>query len=192
MDSIGLNKIFGRVRAHRVTDDVWTPTTELKKNLVLYQWAEITSKLLTLGDSRYRIGGMYLEFQNVANPGDPVSPPIFDRTRTVQYYDDLAGSSDTDYLRVPLIGSQTLSTGSGLVNNEIVFFARTSGVVGVHGKPFSYAANSVVFGASLVAFIDATDATQDLLFSSFYFDVPDQQQKLATSQVGIEWALTLE
>jgi hypothetical protein len=192
MDSIGLNKIFGRVRAHRVTDDVWTPTTELKKNLVLYQWAEITSKLLTLGDSRYRIGGMYLEFQNVANPGDPVSPPIFDRTRTVQYYDDLAGSSDTDYLRVPLIGSQTLSTGSGLVNNEIVFFARTGGVVGVHGKPFSYAANSVVFGASLVAFIDATDATQDLLFSSFYFDVPDQQQKLATSQVGIEWALTLE
>jgi hypothetical protein len=192
MDSIGLNKIFGRVRAHRVTDNVWTPTTELKKNLVLYQWAEITSKLLTLGDSRYRIGGMYLEFQNVANPGDPVSPPIFDRTRTVQYYDDLAGSADTDYLRVPLIGSQTLSTGSGLVNNEIVFFARTSGVVGVHGKPFSYAANSVVFGASLVAFIDATDATQDLLFSSFYFDVPDQQQKLATSQVGIEWALTLE
>ena len=192
MDSIGLNKIFGRVRAHRVTDDVWTPTTELKKNLVLYQWAEITSKLLTLGDSRYRIGGMYLEFQNVANPGDPVSPPVFDRTRTVQYYDDLAGSSDTDYLRVPLIGSQSLSTGSGLVNNEIVFFARTSGVVGVHGKPFSYAANSVVFGASLVAFIDATDATQDLLFSSFYFDVPDQQQKLATSQVGIEWALTLE
>lgn len=192
MDSIGLNKIFGKVRAYSVKDDVWTPTTELKKNLVLYQWAEITSKLLTLGDARYRIGGMYLEFQNVASPGDPVSPPIFDRTRTVQYYDDLAGSANTDYLRVPLIASQTLSTGSGLVNNELIFFARTSGVVGVHGKPFSYAANSVVFGASLVAFVDATDATQDLLFSSFYFDVPDQQQKLATSQVGIEWALTLE
>jgi hypothetical protein len=192
MDSIGLNKVYGRVRAHRVTDNLWTPVTELKKNLVLYQWAEITSKLLTLGDSRYRIGGMYLEFQNVASPGDPVSPPIFDRTRTVQYYDDLAGNANTDYLRVPLIGSQTLSTGSGLTNNEIVFFARSSGVVGVHGKPFSYAANSVVFGASLVAFVDATDATQDLLFSSFYFDVADQQQKLATSQVGIEWDLTLE
>ena len=43
-----------------------------------------------------------------------------------------------------------------------------------------------------MAFIDATDATQDLLFSSFYFDVADQQQKLNTSQVGIEWELTLQ
>jgi hypothetical protein len=43
-----------------------------------------------------------------------------------------------------------------------------------------------------VAFIDATDATRDLLFSSFYFAAEDQQQKLATSQVGIEWVLTLE
>lgn len=192
MDSIGLNKLQGRVRAHRVENELWTPTTELKKNLVLYQWAEIVSKLLTLGDTRYRIGGMYLEFQNVASPGDPVSPPTFNRTRTVQYYDDLAGNSNTDYLRVPLIGSQVLSTGSGLTNNDIVFFARSSGVTGVHGKPFSYAANSVIYGASLVAFVDATDATQDLLFSSFYFDVSDQQQKLATSQVGIEWDLTLE
>jgi hypothetical protein len=192
MDFLGLNNLQGRVRAHQVTNDIWTPSTELKKNLVLYQWAEITSKLLTLGDARYRIGGMYLEFENVANPGDPVSPPIFNRTRNVQYYDDLVGNATRDYLRVPLIASQVLSTGSGLSNNQIVFFARSSGVTGVHGKPFSYAANSVIYGASLVAFIDATDATQDLLFSSFYFDVPDQQQKLATSQIGIEWELTLE
>jgi hypothetical protein len=192
MDFLGLNNLQGRVRAHQVTNDIWTPSTELKKNLVLYQWAEITSKLLTLGDARYRIGGMYLEFENVASPGDPVSPPIFNRTRNVQYYDDLVGNATRDYLRVPLIASQVLSTGSGLVNNQIVFFARSSGVTGVHGKSFSYAANSVIYGASLVAFIDATDATQDLLFSSFYFDVPDQQQKLATSQIGIEWELTLE
>ena len=77
-------------------------------------------------------------------------------------------------------------------NNELVFFARSSGTTGVHGKAFSYAANSVIFGASLVAYVDATDASQDLLFSSFYFDPADQQQKLATSQVGLEWDLTLE
>jgi hypothetical protein len=93
---------------------------------------------------------------------------------------------------VPLTASSVQSTGSGLTNNELLFFARSSGLTGVHGKDFSYAANSVVFGASLVAFIDSTDATQDILFSSFYFNLADQQQKLASSQVGLEWQLTLQ
>jgi hypothetical protein len=84
-----------------------------------------------------------------------------------------------------------LSEGEGLTNNQLVFFARSSGMTGVHGKSFSYASNSVVFGASLVAFVDATDATQDLLYSSIYFATEDQQQKLATSQIGLEWPITL-
>jgi hypothetical protein len=192
MDRIGLQNIGGRVRAHRVENEIWTPRTALESNLVLYQWANIVSKLLNTGDARYRIGGMYLEFENVASPGDTVSPDTFTRARTVEYYDDLAGSTTRDYLRVPITASQTLSEGEGLTNNQLVFFARSSGLAGVHGKPFATASNSVIFGASLVAFIDATDATQDLLFSSFYFNVADQQQKLNTSQVGIEWELTLQ
>lgn len=192
MDHIGTKNVSGKVRAYRVIDDRWLATTELKPNLVLYEWANIVSKLLTQGDARYRIGGMYLEFENVASPGDTVTPPTFNRTRTIAYYNSLSTSANRDYLRVPLTATQVLSTGSGLTDNELVFFARTSGTTGVHGKPFSYAANSVIFGASLVAYIDATDASQDLLFSSFYFDPADQQQKLATSQVGIEWDLTLE
>lgn len=192
MDHIGIKALCGRVRAHQVKGELWQPVTELKPNLVLYEWANIVSKLLTIGDSRYRIGGMYLEFENVASPGNTVSPPTFNRTRSVTYYDSLSTSANRDYLRVPLTANQVLSTGGGLSNNEMVFFARSSGTTGVHGKPFSYAANSVVFGASLVALVDATDASQDLLFSSFYFDPADQQQKLATSQVGIEWDLTLE
>ena len=104
----------------------------------------------------------------------------------------MSGSAVRDYLRVPLTASPVASVGTGLTNNQITFFARSGGVAGVHGKPFSYAANSVIIGASLVAFIDATDATRDLLFSSFYFEAEDQQQKLATSQVGIEWVLTLQ
>jgi hypothetical protein len=39
--------------------------------------------------------------------------------------------------------------------------------------------------------VDPTDATQDKLFSCFYFDPANQQPKLATSQVGIEWEVTL-
>lgn len=192
MDLLGLKDIRGRVRAHRVQGPVWNPVTAFRHNLVLYQWAEITAKLLATGDSRYRLGGMYLEFQNVPSPGDPVTPPTFGRDRTIEYYDDLAGSACNDYLRVPMTAIQTLSSGSGLEQNQLVCFARSSGLVGVHGKPFSYAANSVIYGAALVAYIDATDATQDLLFSCFYFDPADQQPKLATSQVGLEWQITLE
>ena len=51
MDQIGTNSVVGRVRAHRVTDEIWTPTTELNPNLVLYQWGEIVGMLLTSGDA---------------------------------------------------------------------------------------------------------------------------------------------
>lgn len=210
MEHISSNRVIGKVRAHKVfahglstthtdqgtlhfaNNELWTPSTDLKTNTVLYQWATVAAKLLTTGQANYRIAGMYLEFENVASPGDSVSVPTFDRTRAVEYYDDLADSATKDYLRVPLTATQLLSSGTGLTQNQIVFFARSSGTVGVHGKSFSDANNSVIFGASLAAFIDNNDATQDLLFSSFYFDVADQQPKLATSQVGIEWELTLQ
>lgn len=192
MDRLGLQNIRGQVRAHQVDGDNWTPRTDLKSNLVVYQWANIVSKLLTTGDARYRIGGLYLEFENTDNPGDTVSPDTFDRTRDVQYYLDLVESSSRDFLRVPLTASQVLSAGADLTDNQLVFFARSSGLTGVHGKPFSSDANSVVFGAALVAYVDPTDISRDLLFSSFYFDEADQQQKLSSSQIGIEWQLELQ
>jgi len=188
--------VAGRVRAYTVEDLTlppfkWTPTTDFKPNLILYQWATIAAKLLTSGDSRYRISGMYLEFENTDNPGDPVSPPTFDRTRDVSYYNGLSLSSNRDYLRIPVISAELSSDGEGLTDNRMSYFARSSGSVGVHGKPFSAAANSVVFGGSLVALVDATDFTQDLLYSSWYYTTADQQQKLPSSQIGIEWQTTL-
>lgn len=197
MDNLlGNNAAKGRVRASKVVTEagkeLWTPATEWKSNLVLYQWATITAQLLAVGSSNYRIAGMYLEFENVSSPSDTVSPPTFDRTRDITYYDDLVGSSNRDYLRVPMTASPIGTEGTGLSSNQIVFFARSSGLTGVHGKTFSDSVNSKIFGASLVAFVDNNDATQDLLFSSFYFDTADQQLKLATSQVGIEWELTLQ
>lgn len=193
---LGNNAARGRVRASKVDiqggEELWTPSTDWKSNLVLYQWATITSQLLAVGSSNYRIAGMYLEFENVASPSTTVTPPSFDRTRDITYYDDLVASSTRDYLRVPMTAAPIGSEGTDLSNNQIVFFARSSGTQGVHGKTFSDSVNSKIFGASLVAFVDNNDSTQDLLFSSFYFNTADQQIKLATSQVGIEWELTLQ
>lgn len=193
---VGKNAARGRVRASEVVyqelKDVWHTKTCWEHNLVLNQWATITSQLLAVGSSNYRISGMYLEFENVASPSDTVSAPSFDRTRDITYYDDLSGSANRDYLRVPMTAATISSEGTGFSNNQITFFARSSGTAGVHGKTFSDSVNSKIFGASLVAFVDNNDATQDLLFSSFYFDTANQQLKLATSQVGIEWELTLQ
>lgn len=188
--------VTGRVRAYDVcetaadTPSVWTPRGEFKQNAVLYQWANIITRLLSSGDSKFRISGMYLEFANVTSPGDTVSPPSFNRERSTAYYDSLAGSATADYLRVPLTATQILSSGAPLTDNRLVCFARSTGLYGVHGKPFSYAANSVVYGAALVAIPELADATQDVLFSCFYYDPADQKPKLSNDQIGLEWELT--
>lgn len=196
MDNLLINapvpNVQGYVRMHHVVGDSWQSCSRLQPNLVLFQWAKITTKLLTSGLANYRIGGMYLEFENVASPGDTVTPPAFNRTRDINYYNNLSASATKDYLRVPMTATQVLSEGEGLTDNLIIFFARSSGVVGVHGKAFSDAYNSTIYGISLVAFPDVNDVTQDLLFSSHYFDSTEQKQKESNSQIGIEWQLVLQ
>lgn len=181
----------GRVRGYQ---GEWIKTPWVS-NLVLREWGGIVGKLLTLGSNNYRISTMYLEFENVPVPNTPVSIPVFDRDPPsgVSYYNGLITSLNRDYLRVPMIAGILDSTDQILYpnGNLLTFFAQTSGVVGVHGKPFSDANNSVVFGGALVATPDVNDATQDLILSRFYFPVADQQPKLPTGQIGLEWELTL-
>lgn len=145
---------------------------------------------------QYGIGGMFFEFENVADSDDAVSSPTVNRdpAEGVEYYNGLADSADRDYLRVPLIAG--LLNSSDEVNfpngNTPTFFAQTTGVAGVHGKPFSDASNSKVFGGALVAFVDNDDPTRDLVLSRFYFDPAAQQVKLSTSQIGLEWQVILD
>lgn len=201
MEVISSDRLKGRVRIYEAPSDnvsTWTPVTDWNSNLVVYEWGSIVGHLLNGSGMNYSIGGMYLEFQNMLNPATTVTPPTQDRTRSVSYYNNLAGNNnERDYLRVPLTATQLLSSDADVFphGNQCVFFARSAGTTGVHGKPFSDTANtggSKMFGASLVSFIDNTDATQDLILSSFYFATSEQQIKLATSQTGIEWELTLQ
>jgi hypothetical protein len=199
------NSIRGDVRFHRVHENGpqqpslprgWSPITPYQSNNILYEWAAIVGNLLLRKGEKYGIGGMYIEFENTASPGDPVTPPDFTRDpeEGVQYYDSLALSADRDYLRVPLVAgvldsTDTLKYPNG---NRTKFFAQTSGTVGVHGKTFSDVTNSTIFGGALVAFVDETDATRDLVFARFYIDTDLQVVKLATSQHGLEWAVSFE
>lgn len=177
---------------------VWSPAglsvaSAWKHNLVVYDWATIVGKLLR-GDASYRLSAMYIEFANVASPGDPVSEPSLDRSGAAAYYAGLADDPEKDYLRVPLYASGMESSDDELFpgGNLLRLYARTSGVVGVHGKPFSAGDNSTVFGAALVSTPDFANAELDVVFSRWYAETEEQRPKEVNSQVAVEWELTLE
>jgi hypothetical protein len=174
----------------------WRPVSrDPQPNTIMYDWATIVAKLLqnagNLDGKSYHVQGLYVEFEN--NGGDAVSAPSYDRSGGLSYYASLALSATRDYLRVPLTAATVSSTDETDYpgGNKITFFAQTQGVVGVHGKAFNDSVQSRVYGGALVAFPDSTDATQDLIFSRFYFaDTANQLVKLAGSQIGLEWPIT--
>lgn len=161
----------------------------------MYDWATATGELLRNAPDRknYHLGAMYLEFEN--NSGAAVVAPSFTRSGGISYYNDLISHATIDYLRVPLTAVTLTSTDSTKFpgGNRITAFAQTQGVTGVHGKPFNATQQSRVFGMALVVTPEFSDATQDLVFSRYYFDDTDDQLiKLVGSQIGVEWRLDLE
>jgi hypothetical protein len=155
-------------------------------NQIQYSWAYIVAKAVGQGDPTYRIGGMYIEYKNVASPGDTVSVPSYTRGAGLSYYTSLA--STYDYLRVPLSALPTITIQSGYESyftapegNVMTFFAQTSGTTGELGRAFSDGSNSKAFGVALVATPDWSDSTQDVIFARTYFDTGDQQLKVAES-----------
>jgi hypothetical protein len=194
MIQIDPTQIAGRVRLWSKHNGLWQPLSVFRPNQIQYDWATIASKLLADGDTAYQVTGMYLEYENVASAGDPVSIPSFDRGEGVDYYNGLSNSSDRDYLRVPVIATKIDSTDQTKFpqGNQMTFFAQSEGTQGVHGKPFDAANNSTLFGGVLVAKPDPKDASQDLVFARFYFPQSEQQVKLASSQLGVEWSIELQ
>jgi len=156
---------------------------------------------LALGRGGVKLNTFYLEFENVAAPGDPVAAPAFDTSEGIEYYQGLSG--DRDYLRVPIRGEPSIEIASGFeevftngVNgNKLVFVGMSSGTAGVNGLPFSDSANSTIFGMALVAALDPTDAARDLVFGRMYWtEAAEQVPKEPSKQVVVSWeqSFTLE
>lgn len=166
------------------------------KNQLQYDWARIAVQLFGFGRGEYRISGMYIEYENVANPNDPVSiPSTFSRGEGREYYQGLTGNKD--YLRVPLLslpnpfvssGLESEFDGTGINFNALSFFALTAGTQGVLGRPFSAANNSKVYGLALISSPNWNDPTRDLIFSRTYFSGPNQILKSVAYQIGVRWS----
>jgi hypothetical protein len=164
------------------------------KNLILYNGADILAKLIS-GASGYHISTMYMEFVNLAAPGDPVVIPTFDRSGGTDYYDSLSASADADFLRVPLQIAATLSSSDEDVyaHNKVTLMGVSEGTQGFHGKTFGSSANSVVRGAALVAAPDQTDQSRDLVFSRVYAGGvsgwAEAIEKEAGTQIAVTWTI---
>jgi hypothetical protein len=163
-------------------------------NQVLYGWAKVVAEALrgSPDGKNYSLRTMYFEFEN--NGGAAVTPPTITRDAGKDYYDGLSTDANRDYLRVSVAGVTLSSTDEDNFpdGNKLSFIAQTSGSAGVHGKPFSAASDSRVYGGALVASPVLADPTQDIVFSRFYFsDSSEQLLKQAGSQITLTWPLTL-
>ncbi len=153
---------------------------------------------LGMGDPNYRIRAFYVEFANVADPGDVVTAPAYEEDEGLEYFNDLAFSGDQDFLRVPLLQKPMLSIADGyedvfaenVSGNKLTFFTMTSGTVGIHGKQFSHAVNSKIFGLSLVATPVVGDRSMDVVCARVYLDPDEQVLKQASHQAGLTWEWT--
>jgi len=188
-------KIDGKYTVwHQLPSGVMVPLFT-KHNTQMITSGHAIARTLGMGDMSYKISRMYIEFENVASPGDAVSVPSFSNAEGREYYAGL--SSPKDYLRVALLGEPTLSIESGyepyftegVDGNKLTFLAQTAGTVGVNGTTFSNAMNSKVYGLALVSAPSETDETQDVVVTRDYYEVADQLVKPASGQLTITWEL---
>lgn len=192
---LGLCHIRYRLNGERHVEPV-----TFKSNQIQYDWGFVAAKLIGQGNYKYRLSAMYIEFENVASPGNIVTVPSFDRDAGVEYYDDLQSSGTKDFLRVPFVSLPAIGIESGFEafftpdvdGNKLTFHAQSQGVVGVHGKTFSSGVNSKVYGAALVATPEFADRTQDIVFARSYFETGEQTVKEASSQIGVTWEVSFE
>lgn len=161
-----------------------------KPNTIMLSWRYIVDALLRgAPDGRpYALGAIYIEYEN--NSGAEVTPPSYDADEGLEYYSGLSLSATRDYLRVPVM-AMTSESDETAGTTTITVVAQTQGNTGVHGKDFTAAAQSRMFGGALVSTPVLSDSTQDIIFSRAYVTGSDQQILTASGQSVIQWVLEL-
>lgn len=173
----------GRVVAH--TD--WAP------NVLVVSAGAILAHAAFPGGALPGVNALYIEFQNVAQPGDPATIPTVDPD-DLTYYQALASASNQDYLRVPLLPVAEFSVVPGHeaklptgITDRVLATAVTADTVGVNGKPFTAAAQSVVCGVAAVCVRDWADPTRDVLFGRVYYPQAGQLARAAAVEIAARY-----
>lgn len=162
------------------------------RNLILNEYATILAKMMAHnGPGWIRPNVLYLEFENVASPGDVVAVPSYTRADGAAsgYYDALSGSKD--FLRVPIVSTSVLSEDAGKYpgGNLVMYTGQSSGTEGVLGLEFGAGVNSKVYGTALGWAPDLDDRSQDLLYARRYFAGSLQKLKVPSAEVLVDWKI---
>ena len=186
----------GKIGLWRILDSGIVVPVTFRPNQIQDAWGYAAAMALGYGGTAYTIRYMYIEYENVTSPEDAVAIPSFGTDEGVDYYELLSESATRDYLRVPMVTEPVLGIASGYEDlfahgggNKLTFFAQCAGSAGVHGKAYSNAANSKVFGVGLVAAPDSTDHSRDIVVARNYFEASEQVVKDVSSHVGVTWEL---
>jgi hypothetical protein len=154
-------------------------------NLVTYEGSDVLAKILA-GTVTVPVNYVYIEFGN-SSPSIPTAT----RTQGRAYYDALTGGSATDFLRVPLIATPSLTASStNYSGNQATFTAISNATSGQNGQSFSSGASSEVVGAALVVAPSASDQSQDYVFSRYYLG--STIAKASGQEIVVQWAVTFE
>lgn len=165
---------------------VFTPVI-FQKNMIMDGAAQCVAKMM-IGQENYKPAAIYFEYVNLADPGDMPSPPAFVKSDGIEYFTGLQYSSDTDFMRVPVVAPADVTV-NGLGNYVATFYAVTPGdVIGFWGKPFTAAANSAVYGGALVASPIWTSQPNDIVIARNY-PVGAKVLKPTGEQICIVWSI---
>ena len=174
----------GYVLVANYVDGVRVGPRLVGSNLRTVEGNEVLSRLVA-GDIRYKIAGIYFEFENNAGTPDPVA---FDKTTRASDFHNLV--APRDYVRAGLVSAPSLSTGDSLgtgdalSDNRASFFALATSSVGENGLDFTAAANSKIISVGLVA-MPFDDASNDLLYARYA--LPTAFPKVAGQNPGVTW-----
>lgn len=158
-----------------------------RRNLIPYSGADILASLIA-GTPSLNVSAMYMEYENLADPGDTPSIPTYDRTEGIEYYNGLSSSPNKDFLRIPITVSPDISSSDEDIydGNVVTFFAVSEGLAGFHGKAFGPSSNSAVYGAGLISSPDPSDQSLDRLFARTYTGI-NKILKETGFEIGITW-----
>jgi len=148
-----------------------------QKNLLLYGAADIIAGMMT-GSSGYQISHMYFQYINQGIYS--YSPPSITRSSNRADMLTTIGSSNIDYLRVPILTAPRVSknpSDSIDYNGNHIMFSATTASVGTVGNikgssstQYYFSSDGVngvsrIFSIALVAARDIEDPSSDIIFS---------------------------
>ena len=172
-------KKSGKIRIWRV--DPKSGRRELvvsKKNMILNQGADLLAKALA-GEPYAAISHMYIGYKNTTSFTYPDDAPTIDKIYSIPFsaYGSSGTYEDFGYLRLPLAYTPSFLEQEGYNGNVALFTSIIASSDNDHGAAFTSTEAShgghppsQIFEVALVAALDPTSQSQDMIFSRANFN----------------------